>query len=192
MPGEGRDVLLRDCPSGLPEKAFPHPPERRGTPARPLLRRLAVGTIGLLAAAATIAAVAPAASARPATSSRVILTAPLTPSVPSDAPIYGVQAGAVPWVLHAGHVVLGEHGRLQVNASGFVVPGPGTNPLPALSASVYCDGTLAGTTGTVPFPPSGNARIHTTVTLPGACTDPVVLVNPGPHVNLYIASTPTS
>lgn len=153
------------------------------------LYRLAAVSIALVAPAAVVAALAPAASAA-MPSSRVVLAAPLQPSVPADPPIFGVNPGKVPWVLHAGHVVLGQDGRLELNVAGFIDPVTGTNPVPRLSASVYCAGTLAGTTPTAAFPADGNARIHAMVSLPASCPDPVVLVNPGANTKAYIASTP--
>lgn len=113
---------------------------------------------------------------------QVVLIANLVPSVPGDPAIFGVSPGGLPWVISHGEAVL-DGGFLEVNVAGLVVPTIGTNPVPDLAASVYCNGMLAETTATVPFSPAGNARLHAKVTLPSFCPAPAVLLNP--------ATTPT-
>lgn len=127
-------------------------------------------------------------------SQRVVLTAGLAPSVPTDPEVFGVTAGSIPWVIEGGHARLGSGGALQVNVAGLVDPRTGKNPVPGLAASVYCNGTLAATTSPVPFSPQGNASLHAMITLPAFCPAPAVLLNPATgttaadvHSNVYIA-----
>lgn len=110
-----------------------------------------------------------------------ILNGSLAPSVPSDTSVFDLPAGGVPWVMTAGKVQLQASGMLHVSVEGLVVPPPkGTmmNPLPAIAASVYCNGTSVATTAPVPFSPKGNAQISTMVSLPAFCPAPAVLLNP--------------
>lgn len=119
-----------------------------------------------------------------------LLVASLAPSVPSDPAIFGVGPGGVPWQLSAGHVVLTQSGKLVVSVARLVVPALGTNPVPGLAASVYCNGTLAATTPAVPFSTQGNATIVASVMLPQFCPAPAVLLKPVPPaglLNVYIA-----
>lgn len=110
----------------------------------------------------------------------VVLVATLAPSMPAptDPSIFGVAPGGVPWQIAHGHVVLAA-GALRVNVAGLVVTTSGTNPVPELAASVYCNGTLAAMTAPVPFSPQGDAHIHAAVpSLPAFCAAPAVLLNP--------------
>ncbi len=107
-----------------------------------------------------------------------VLNASLAPSLPTYSPIFGVTAGGAPWALQSGHVRLGQSGALEVSVNGLVLTTTGANPVPGLAASVFCDGTLAATTASVPFSTTGDARIHATVSLPSPCLAPAVLLNP--------------
>lgn len=132
-----------------------------------------------LTAAGTAAATTPAqltSSHRDAHG--LLLNAALAPSVPTDPAIFGVKPGGVPWQIRPSRVRLGRDGRLVVNVDGLVVVGPGTNPLPDLAATVYCNGAAVGTTAPVAFSTRGNARIRATVSLPALCPVPGVLLNP--------------
>ena len=154
--------------------------------------RKCVGGLGLLAAIAAIAAFAVAAPAgaskhKPAPhhlivsrqgSEATVLSASLAPSVPSDATIFAVAPGSKSWSLTSGHVTLGADGLIELNVAGLVITTTGTNPVPDLAASLYCNGATAGTTAPVPFSSQGNAHIHATLTLPAFCPAPAVLLNP--------------
>ena len=89
-------------------------------------------------------------------------------------------------------------GRIRVKVRGLVFaptePGAGTNPLNGIAASLFCNGTPAGTTAAFPFSPQGDARIRAQLpTPPKPCVNPTVLLNPAPDgvVNsaTYIASS---
>lgn len=110
----------------------------------------------------------------------IALVATLAPSVPADQSIFDVPPGGVPWQLTQGHVVLGRDGLLVANVAGLVVTTSGSNPIPDLAASVYCNGTLAARTAPVPFSTQGNAHIRASLSppLPAFCPAPAVLLNP--------------
>jgi hypothetical protein len=108
----------------------------------------------------------------------LILRAAVAPSVPTDAAIFGVPPGGAPWQIARGQVRLEAGGKLEVRVTGLVLVTTGTNPLPDLAASVFCNGTMAATTAPAPFSPAGNSRIRATVSLPAFCPAPAVLLNP--------------
>lgn len=150
--------------------------------------RYAAGVGALLLGSASVwvagAGPAVAAPARGNThSARVLLSAAISPSVPSDSAIFGSKAGTIPWSIAAGHVRLGANGVLQLNVARLIDPDTGVNPLPYLAASVYCAGSKVATTPAVPFSSLGNAHLHTMVSLPQSCAAPAVLVNPAKAAN---------
>ncbi|MBO0886271.1 MAG: hypothetical protein J2O38_02670 [Acidimicrobiales bacterium] len=114
-----------------------------------------------------------------------MLVATLAPSIPTDPSIFEVAPGMVPWQIAHGRVVLAA-GVLRVKVAGLVVTTSGTNPVPELAASVYCNGNLAAMTATVPFSPQGNAQIHAAVSLPAFCAAPAVLLNPATDPNTVL------
>jgi hypothetical protein len=147
------------------------------------------GLLALIVVAFVLAAPAGATKHKPVTvtghraASRLtgegtVLTASLAPSVPSDPTVFGVAAGSKPWALTSGHVTLGPAGTLEVNVAGLIITTTGTNPVPDLAASLYCNGTSVGTTDPAPFSTQGNAHIHATLTMPAFCPAPAVLLNP--------------
>jgi hypothetical protein len=128
-----------------------------------------------------------------------LLAASLAPSVPTDPAIHAVAAGGLPWVLDRGTVRLQADGRIRVKVQGLVIPvahgglPAGTaRPVTTVSASLYCapDTTAAvGATGAVPISEGGDATIDETITLPGTCLAPIVLVHPNGAAGAYIAVT---
>ncbi|HYA01192.1 MAG TPA: hypothetical protein VEK76_12725 [Candidatus Binatia bacterium] len=108
----------------------------------------------------------------------MLLSARLAPSVPTDPAIFGIAAGGAPWSLREGNVSLGRDGSLKVEVHGLVLTATTANPIPDLAASVYCNGVLAGRTAPVSFTKEGNATIEATVSLPGLCQVPAVILNP--------------
>ncbi len=109
---------------------------------------------------------------------RLVLSAPVAPSVTTDPPIFGVAPGGLDWQLRHGHVRVGAGGAIQANIDGLVVTTTGVNPLPYIAATVYCDGVAVATTAPVPFSSIGDAQIHAVVGLPASCAAPAVLFNP--------------
>jgi len=145
----------------------------------------------------TVAAVALAASgiagiaAGAPSGGAPILQAPVAGSLPTDAALFGVAPGGLPWVVETGSTTLRADGRLDVKVEGLIIPDRGANPLPALAASVVCNGAVVATTPTVPFSTAGDARIRTSVSLPERCLAPAVLLNPNGNAAVFIGVTGT-
>lgn len=135
-----------------------------------------LGSVGTVGIGGSIAMAAPAGGNSHA--ARLVMTAKITPSVPSDPAIFGSSAGGIPWTIAAGHVRLGANGDLQLNVARLIDPQSGLNPVPYLAASVYCDGMKVATTAAVGFSAQGNAHLHATTPPLAECSVPAVLVNP--------------
>ena len=112
--------------------------------------------------------------------------------------LFGVPPGGAPWVINKNsNVQVRRDGRVTARLNGLVIPTPpsnGTNPIPQIAASVYCNGASVGTTQPVPFSLAGNARINSSLgtPLPSPCLAPAVLFNPasgGVVTTNYIAAT---
>lgn len=126
-----------------------------------------------------------------------VFTAKLLPSTPSPAgpTVNGVNPGGKPWLLRRGSAVVRRDGSLTVRVRGLVFTESGTTTpnggaaLPAVSASLFCNGatTAVGTTAAAPLSPTGDAKITGMVTLPATCAAPVVMVHPNTNVAAYIA-----
>ena len=133
--------------------------------------RLAAATGAVLAAVAfgSTAALASGSSSHHGSSHHdrdsSILRASIDGSQVSDPMLFGAKPGGAPWVIDEGQARLSRGGSLRVEVEGLVIPGRG-NPLPALSASVACGGTVVATTATVPFSTGGVARISAHDTQP--------------------------
>jgi hypothetical protein len=122
-----------------------------------------------------------------------------TRSADGGADIFTVKPGGAPWVVDEGTVRVRRDGRLDVRIEGLVIPTPpqnGTNPVAAVTATLYCNAKAAAVTK--PFPlsrPEGDGRIRADLMLPMTCVAPVVLLNPVnadfPNGNpgTYIAAT---
>ena len=112
--------------------------------------------------------------------------------------LFGVPPGGAPWVIDKGDVQVRRDGRVKARLDGLVIPTPpsnGTNPVPQIAASVYCNGASVGTTQAVPFSLAGDARINDSLgtPLPSPCLAPAVLFNPATGgvitTTNYIAAT---
>lgn len=119
-------------------------------------------------------------------------------SQPTGPTLFGVKPGGAPWVIDRGEARVRRNGRVKVRLEGLVIPTApqnGTNPVSNIAASVFCGGTLVGTTAAVPFSPAGDARIDATLSaaIPSPCLTPAVLLNPAPNgavnAGVYIAAT---
>jgi hypothetical protein len=145
-------------------------------------------TLALVIAGALVAAPGVAAAGEGAP----LLRSGLVGSSPDGPILFGVKPGGRPWVIDEGRADVSRAGVVEVEVEGLVIPTPpqnGTNPVPALAASVVCNGTVAATTSTVPFSPAGDAQIEAHVTLPSPCLAPAVLLNPNGAAGTYIAAT---
>jgi hypothetical protein len=111
----------------------------------------------------------------------------------TDPTLHGVVAAGAPWVIKRGEVRISNDGGLRVEVKGLVLTSSGTNPIPALSAALFCgnDTVAAATTGPVPFSTAGNAEIRTNVALPARCLAPVVLleIQPAAGVIRWVAAS---
>lgn len=161
------------------------------------LRRRAVPVLGALALLAAVpiamADATPRHHSEPAHDNgpRTVLRSSLFGNQVSDPTVFGVKPGTNPWVIKRGTTRLQADGHFTLRVRGLVIPiapANGTNPVPALSASVYCSGTLVATTPTVPFSSSGDAEIDTSIgVLPSPCVAPAVFVHPNTVTSAYIA-----
>jgi hypothetical protein len=157
-------------------------------------------SIRLIAALATVAVAigATSAFAKDGNDNTAVLQSALFGSMPTGPTLFGVKPGGAPWVISRGDATARRNGRLSLRIEGLVIPTApqnGTNPLNFLAATVYCNGSAAGTTDPVAFSTAGDARIDTTLAkpLPSPCLAPAVLINPAPgrvvNTAVYIAAT---
>lgn len=161
------------------------------------LRRRAVPALGALALVAAvpvaIADATPGHHPGPGRDDgpRTVLRSSVFGNQVTDPTIFGVKPGTNPWVLKRGTTRLQADGAFTLRVRGLVIPtapANGTNPVPALSASVYCNGTIVATTPTVPFSTRGDAQIDTDIgDLPSPCVAPAVFVHPNAVTSVYIA-----
>jgi hypothetical protein len=121
-----------------------------------------------------------------------LVRASVVPSLPTDAPIFGVKAGGAPWVLGRGEVRVREDGRTDVRLRGLQIPradGTRDNPVAMITASLYCDGMLAARSSAQPMSvPGGDARFRVWLAVPETCPMATVLINPAANPAVYIAS----
>ncbi len=117
----------------------------------------------------------------------------LTPSMPTDDPIDGVNPGGLPWQIHRGEVRVRQDGRMDVRIEGLQVPradGTADNPVGMIDAVLYCGGVQTADSGAQPMSiPGGDARFRVFLDVPQTCADATVLISPSAAVGAaYIAS----
>ncbi|MDQ1629467.1 MAG: hypothetical protein QOI54_3211 [Actinomycetota bacterium] len=125
-----------------------------------------------------------------------LIKADLTPSKPTDPPIFEVGPGGLPWVLDKGEVRVREDGRTDVRLEGLQIlraDGSTDNPVTLITASLYCGGQLAARSAQQPLSvPEGDARFRVWLAVPQTCDMATVLINPPPNAKTgqfaYIAS----
>jgi hypothetical protein len=147
----------------------------------------------VIAAALAVSALALVAAPASAASGPPVLNADFVPSTPGDASIFGVTAGALPWVLADGEAHVRASGWTLVHLEGLQVLRPdGTtdNPIASITVSLYCGGVLADRSAPQPLSvPAGDARIRVQLAVPATCPSATVLVNPAASQGrAYIAS----
>lgn len=124
-----------------------------------------------------------------------LIRSDLTPSLPTDAPINGVNPGGAPWQIDRGEVRVRPNGRMDVRIEGLQIPrnGAADNPIPAIDAVLYCDGTQVADSGPQPMSvPGGDARFRVFLDVPTVCHAPSVLISPSTAVGAaYISSAVT-
>jgi len=112
-------------------------------------------------------------------------------------PILGVAPGGRDWIVARGEVRVRESGRIDVRLEGLQIPaadnptGVTSNPVPAITATLYCGTTVAGVSTLQPLSmPDGDARFRETLALTTSdCDDPTVLINPNGAPGTYIANS---
>ena len=118
---------------------------------------------------------------------RLLIHDNLVGSLTTDAPIFGVAPGGADWTVSRSTATVTADGRADVHVRDLVLTGTGANPVTTISASLYCNGSLADTVGPVAFDTAGNARIRDTFTVPDRCLAPTLMLNPVDRVGTYIA-----
>lgn len=116
----------------------------------------------------------------------------LTPSMPTDDPIVGVNPGGLPWQIDRGEVRIRPSGRMDVRIEGLEVPradGTADNPVAMIDAVLYCGGAQVADSGPQPMSPEGDARFRVFLSVPQTCDAATVLISPSPLVGTaFIAS----
>ncbi|WP_088289539.1 hypothetical protein [Kineosporia sp. A_224] len=114
-----------------------------------------------------------------------------TPPAAGGPALFTVNPGGRPWVAGSeSKVVVTRDGLLVAKVRGLVIPGNAVpNPVPALAASLVCNGKDGALTVAVPFDTAGDADIRATVDVPQPCVAPVVLLHPNGAAGTYIAAT---
>jgi len=153
-------------------------------------RRTRIATaLGTVLAAGTLTAGAALASPPPGSGAGgTLLRSTIGGSQPSDPHLFGAAPGGAPWIISDSSARVSQGGRLHVEVEGLVIPGRG-NPVPTLSASLACNGTVVATTAAAPFDAAGNAEIDAAVAVPARCLAPALLLNPNGNPGVFIAAT---
>jgi hypothetical protein len=87
--------------------------------------------------------------------------------------LHGLTGGGAPWMIDAGRAKLFTDGRLEVDIEGLTLLN-GTNPIANGRAIVTCSSAAVASSSIVPFSPTGDATVSTTVVLPASCLAPAV------------------
>jgi hypothetical protein len=121
-----------------------------------------------------------------------LIRSDLTPSLPTDAPINGVNPGGAPWQIDRGEVRVRPDGRMDVRIEGLQIPrnGGADNPIAFIDAVLYCSGSAVADSGPQPMSvPGGDARFRVFLDVPETCDAATVLISPSAAVGVvYIAS----
>jgi hypothetical protein len=111
--------------------------------------------------------------------------------------IFEVAPGGRDWIVARGEVRVRASGRIDVRLDGLQIPaadnptGVTSNPVPAITATLYCGGSPAAVSTLQPLTvPDGDARFRETLaTVPADCQMATVLINPNGAAGTYIASS---
>jgi hypothetical protein len=87
--------------------------------------------------------------------------------------LHGLTGGGAPWIIDAGRAKLFTDGRLEVDIEGLTLLN-GTNPIANGRAIVTCSSVAVASSPIVPFSPTGDATVSTTVALPASCLAPAI------------------
>ncbi len=145
-------------------------------------------TIGLLAVVAT--AVGLVGSAVADDGNDRVLRSKLIGNTPGDPTLFGVAPAGAPWEVAASDVDARRDGRIEVKVEGLVIAGRGTVGIAAVTASLYCNSKLVGTSAPAPLSTDGDAEIRDTLAnVPAECPVPAVFVSPDGRPNVFFAVT---
>ena len=121
-----------------------------------------------------------------------------TPAAKAKNVIRGYLGPDSPWLISSVQGSLKSNGALTVTVRGLVLP-DGTNPVPLFRAALSCQDPADSTKGklfftkTFPADAKGNSNIAGTVSLPGHCIAPIILVTspavPGNSAGFWFAVT---
>ena len=155
------------------------------------IRRTLVGAAAVLLAASASAApaVADDGGHHGRSGHGILLRAQLVGSLTTDPVLFGVSPGGADWSVSRSTVKVKADGRVDVKVRDLVLTGTGENPVPQISASLVCNGTVVDTVGPVAYDTEGDARIRDRFTVPERCLAPAVLLNPADRVTTYIAAS---
>ena len=116
-------------------------------------------------------------------------------STPGDTPtVVGTKAGGLPWVIDRGEVRVRASGRMDVRLEGLQIlraDGTEDNPVPAITASLYCGGVLPAVAASPLEPlsvPGGDAQFRVWLDVPESCDMATVLINPNGALTTFIGT----
>ena len=154
--------------------------------------RRSIGIVVVLAAAVAVISLVSSALADSGNGDRVLRGQLIgsTPPLQGGPTLFGVTPPGAPWVVAASDVDARRNGRIEVKVRGLMIPGRGTAGIPAVTASLYCGGTLVGTTAAATLSTDGDAEIRDTIAAsPAQCLAPTVFVSPDGRPLTYFAVT---
>lgn len=145
----------------------------------------------ILAAAAVGVATLALAAGPALADGHSIVRAHLVGSMPAPASpvIAGIAPGGAPWVNGPSSVRVREDGRIDVSIMGLIIPTRGTNPIPAVVATLVCDGTARVSTAPFALSAAGDGSTSTMIAGTRDCDDAAVLIQPAANRAVYIASS---
>jgi hypothetical protein len=157
-------------------------------PGRKIVKRT-IGLVVLLGI--VVAAVALVGSAGAENANDRVLRSKLIGNTPGDPTLFDVAPAGAAWEVAASDVDVRRDGRIEVKVEGLVIAGRGTVGITAVTASLYCNGTLVGTTDPSPLSTDGDAEIDDTLaeTVPAECPVPAVFVSPNGRPKVFFAVT---
>lgn len=97
-------------------------------------------------------------------------------SLTTDSTVAGIAPGGAPWTVTSASVTISDAGKVKAKIKGLIIPGTGVGPVTGVQASLVCGGTIVASTASFPLSSAGDATIKGTITLPGRCVAPVVLI----------------